>query len=126
MAELCKEFELHPAQINDWKRQLLNVFVERLHSSLDEQTPDQTYCALLPALQQAAWNENFRCAPSCPPRRPVRRKRRPPPWTTAGPVPMTRCIFISWGKTVQTSGATSLAMTDFGAHIQHQEQRLPL
>jgi transposase len=23
MAELCKEFELHPTQINDWKRQLL-------------------------------------------------------------------------------------------------------
>jgi transposase-like protein len=22
MAELCKEFELHPTQINDWKRQL--------------------------------------------------------------------------------------------------------
>ena len=24
MAELCKEFELHPTQINDWKRQLLD------------------------------------------------------------------------------------------------------
>jgi hypothetical protein len=24
MAELCKEFELHPPRINDWKRQLLN------------------------------------------------------------------------------------------------------
>lgn len=24
MAELCKEFELNPAQINDWKRQLLD------------------------------------------------------------------------------------------------------
>jgi len=24
MAELCKEFELHPTQINEWKRQLLN------------------------------------------------------------------------------------------------------
>lgn len=23
MAQLCKEFELHPTQINDWKRQLL-------------------------------------------------------------------------------------------------------
>ena len=23
MAELCKEFELHPTQINEWKRQLL-------------------------------------------------------------------------------------------------------
>lgn len=23
MAELCQEFELHPTQINDWKRQLL-------------------------------------------------------------------------------------------------------
>ena len=23
MAELCKEFERHPTQINDWKRQLL-------------------------------------------------------------------------------------------------------
>jgi len=23
MAELCKEFELHPTQITDWKRQLL-------------------------------------------------------------------------------------------------------
>ncbi len=23
MAELCKEFELHPTQINDWKHQLL-------------------------------------------------------------------------------------------------------
>jgi transposase len=23
MAELCKQFELHPTQINDWKRQLL-------------------------------------------------------------------------------------------------------
>jgi len=144
MADLCKEFELHPAQINDWKRQLLNVFVERLwriikyervylraydgvsaakmdvaqlidwynterpHSSLDDQTPDQTYWARLPALQQAAWNENLRCAPSCPPRRPVRRKRRPPPWTTAAPVPMTRRLFISWGKAVQTSGATSV------------------
>jgi putative transposase len=155
MAESCKEFELHPVQINDWKRQLLNVFVERLwriikyervylraydgvsaakidvaqlidwynterpHSSLDDQTPDQTYRALLPALQQAAWNENLRCAPSCPPRRPGRRKRRPPPWTTAAPVPMTRRLFISWGRTVQTSGATSLAMTDLGAHIEH-------
>ncbi|MFM8557617.1 MAG: integrase core domain-containing protein [Betaproteobacteria bacterium] len=27
---------------------------ERLHSSLDDQTPDQTYWALLPALQKAA------------------------------------------------------------------------
>ena len=24
MAELCKEFELHPTQINEWKRQLLD------------------------------------------------------------------------------------------------------
>ena len=24
MAELCKQFELHPTQINDWKRQLLD------------------------------------------------------------------------------------------------------
>ena len=24
MAELCKEFELHPTQINEWKRQPLN------------------------------------------------------------------------------------------------------
>ena len=24
MAELCKEFELPPTQINDWKRQLLD------------------------------------------------------------------------------------------------------
>ncbi len=24
MAELCKEFEPHPTQINDWKRQLLD------------------------------------------------------------------------------------------------------
>jgi transposase len=24
MAELCKEFELHPTQINNWKRQLLD------------------------------------------------------------------------------------------------------
>ena len=24
MAELCKEFELHPTQINDWRRQLLD------------------------------------------------------------------------------------------------------
>lgn len=24
MAELCKEFKLHPTQINDWKRQLLH------------------------------------------------------------------------------------------------------
>ena len=24
MAELCKEFEQHPTQINDWKRQLLD------------------------------------------------------------------------------------------------------
>ncbi len=24
MAELCKEFELHPTQINDWKGQLLD------------------------------------------------------------------------------------------------------
>jgi len=23
MAELCKEFELHPTQVNEWKRQLL-------------------------------------------------------------------------------------------------------
>ena len=23
VSELCKEFELHPTQINDWKRQLL-------------------------------------------------------------------------------------------------------
>ena len=24
MADLCKEFELHPTQINEWKRQLLD------------------------------------------------------------------------------------------------------
>ena len=24
MAELCKEFELHPKRINEWKRQLLD------------------------------------------------------------------------------------------------------
>lgn len=33
MAELCKEFELHPTQINDWKRQLLDGAADVFGSS---------------------------------------------------------------------------------------------
>jgi hypothetical protein len=30
----------------------------------------------------------------------------------SAPVPIARCLFISWGKTVQTSGATSVVADD--------------
>ena len=57
------------AQFIDWYNTV------RLHSSLDE-TPEQAYWAKLPAMKMAAKNEKSWSAPSCPPRRPVRRKRR--------------------------------------------------
>ena len=40
MAELCKEFELHPTQINDWKRQLLDGAADIFGSSAREDPVD--------------------------------------------------------------------------------------
>src|SRR3970040_2253209 len=39
-----------------------------------------------------------RCAPSCPPRRSFRRKRRPPPWTTLHLPQFARSPLINRGK----------------------------
>jgi len=40
MAELCKEFELHPTQINDWKRQLLDGAADVFGSTSREEPVD--------------------------------------------------------------------------------------
>jgi transposase-like protein len=40
MAELCKEFELHPTQINDWKRQLLDGAADVFGSTAREEPVD--------------------------------------------------------------------------------------
>lgn len=40
MAELCKEFELHPTQINDWKRQLLDGAADVFGSGAREEPVD--------------------------------------------------------------------------------------
>ena len=40
MAELCKEFELHPTQINDWKRQLLDGAADVFGSAACEEPVD--------------------------------------------------------------------------------------
>ena len=40
MAELCKEFELHPTQINDWKRQLLDGVADVFGSAAREELVD--------------------------------------------------------------------------------------
>ena len=42
MAELCKEFELHPTQINDWKRQLLDGAADVFGSASREEPVDLT------------------------------------------------------------------------------------
>jgi len=40
MAELCKDFELHPTQINDWKRQLLDGAADVFGSTGREESVD--------------------------------------------------------------------------------------
>jgi transposase-like protein len=40
MAELCKEFELHPTQINDWKLQLLDGAADVFGSAAREEPVD--------------------------------------------------------------------------------------
>lgn len=40
MAELCKEFELHPTQINDWKRPLLDGDTDVFGSTAREKPVD--------------------------------------------------------------------------------------
>ncbi|HQY75086.1 MAG TPA: IS3 family transposase [Rhodoferax sp.] len=40
MAQLCKEFELHPTQINDWKRQLLDGAADVFGSTAREEPVD--------------------------------------------------------------------------------------
>ena len=40
MAELCKEFELHSTQINQWKRQLLDGAVDVLGSTARKEPVD--------------------------------------------------------------------------------------
>ena len=40
MAELCKEFELHPTQINDWKRQLLDGAADVFNAGAKEDPVD--------------------------------------------------------------------------------------
>ena len=41
---------------------------------------------------------DIQCSPSCPPRRSVRRKRRPPPWTTLHRLQPARSPLINRGK----------------------------
>ena len=84
MAQLCQEFDLHVNQITDWKRQLIERAAQafdgtgaapavdlvplqakigaylhwynkdRAHSSIEDQTPEEAYHALLPVLKEAA------------------------------------------------------------------------
>lgn len=39
LAELCKEFELHPTQIVDWKRQLLDGAADVFGGNVQSPTP---------------------------------------------------------------------------------------
>ena len=41
MAELCKEFELHPTQINEWKRQLLDRAADVFDTAAPAEPVDQ-------------------------------------------------------------------------------------
>jgi transposase len=44
MAELCKQFELHPTQINDWKRQLLERAADVLGAGAAPDPVDLARC----------------------------------------------------------------------------------
>jgi hypothetical protein len=45
LAELCKQFELHPNQITEWKRQFVDlhpIVTQVLHSILSTRLPSRT------------------------------------------------------------------------------------
>jgi hypothetical protein len=78
---------------------------DRPHSSLERLTPREKYVATLPASKLAAQDESCG-APELPTASVVRRKRRPPPWTTLHLPTRPESTYKS-GKVVQISGATS-------------------
>ena len=57
MAELCKEFEQHPTQINDWKRQLLDGAADVFGSTARKEPVDLAHCT--PRLGKWHWRMIF-------------------------------------------------------------------
>jgi len=57
MAELCKEFELHPTQINEWKRQLLNRAADVFDTAAPAEPVD--LAPLLAKIGQLALENDF-------------------------------------------------------------------